>query len=153
VTTDPLEAQSEEDRSSRSVKGAGKESSMTREEILATTYPLPTREGDQNYLQADAHYKSLRAVVDYESPPPAFIFEGPGRTALSLRRRLIQVTEMRRGLQEAFERGVVPRLEFDIKQQRNDQYLEAYEKAIPMAEAGWEIYTYGHFLAVLVLPE
>ena len=126
---------------------------MTREEILATTYPLPTREGDQNYLQADAHYKSLRALVDYQSPPPAFVFEGPGRSVLSLRRRLIRLTELGKVLQEAFERGEIPRLQFEIEQQRNVQHREAHAKAMSMAEAGWEIYTYRHFLAVLVLPE
>src|SRR6476661_3599546 len=121
---------------------------MTREEILATTYPLPTREGDQNYLQADAHYKSLRALVDYENPPPAFVFEGPGRSVLSLKRRLADVAYLNKNLQDAFERGELPRSQFEIEQQRNVQHREAHEKAISIAEAGWEIYTYEHFLAV-----
>jgi hypothetical protein len=126
---------------------------MTREEILATTYPLPTPEIDQNYLQADAHYQSLRALVDYESPPPAFMFEGPGRSVPSLRRSQRYVADMRHDLQAAFKRGRVSRLAFETEEQRNVRHLQALEKAIPMAEAGWEIYTCEDFLAVLVLPE
>jgi hypothetical protein len=113
---------------------------MTREEILATTYPLPTREEDRA--------TNLRAVVDYDNPPPTFVFEGPLGIP-SLRRRQSHVADARQCLQVAFERGDVPRLKFEIEQQRNVQHLEALEKAIPMAEAGWEIYTYEWFLAVL----
>jgi hypothetical protein len=129
---------------------------MTREEILATTYPLPsvaagTKPGGILHREADWE-TNLRAVVDYESPPPAFVFEGP-LEIFSLKRRQRHVADMRQRLQEAFERGEVPRLEFEIEQQRNVQHLEALEKAIPMAEAGWEIYTYEWFLAVQVKPE
>jgi hypothetical protein len=113
---------------------------MTREEILATTYPLPTREEDRE--------TNLRAVVDYDNPPPTFVFEGP-LSIPSLRRRQRYAADVRLRLEEAFERGEVPRLEFETKRQRNAQHLEALEKAIPMAEAGWEIYSYRWFLAVL----
>jgi hypothetical protein len=129
---------------------------MTREEILATTYPLPsvaagTKPGGILHREEDWE-ANLRAVVDYESPPPAFVFEGP-LEILSLKRRLARVAYLNKDLQEAFERGEVPRPQIEIKQQRNVQHREAHEKAISMAEAGWEIYTYEHFLAVLVLPE
>mgnify|MGYP001240625408 CR=1 FL=1 len=129
---------------------------MTKEEILATTYPLPsvaagTKPGGILHREEDWE-TNLRAVVDYESPPPAFVFEGP-LEIFSLKRRQRHVADMRQRLQEAFERGEVPRLEFEIEQQRNVQHLEALEKAIPMAEAGWEIYTYEHFLAVQVKPQ
>jgi hypothetical protein len=129
---------------------------MTREEILATTYPLPsvaagTKPGGILHREEDWE-TNLRAVVDYESPPPAFVFEGP-LEILSLKRRLARVAYLNPDLQEAFERGEVPRLKFEIEQRRNAQHLEALEKAIPMAEAGWEIYTDGWFLAVQVKPE
>jgi len=125
---------------------------MTREEILAATYPLPTREGDQNYLPADVDYESLRALVDYESPPPAFVFEGPGSSVPSLRRRQRDVADMRQDLNTAFKRGEVSHPAFEIGERGIVQHLEALEKAIPLAEAGWEIYTYKGFLAVLVPP-
>ena len=117
---------------------------MTRDQIMALTYLLPTREGDR-----ESH---LRAVVRYENPPPAIAFGGT-LDVDDLQRRARLLALWRQDLQEAVDQGKIARIGFEIEDRTNIQHQEAIDQAIPMAEAGWKIYAYEWFIAVLVRPE
>jgi hypothetical protein len=115
---------------------------MTRDEIIALTSCLPVREGER-----DCH---LRALVRYAKVPPQVAFSGPLDIA-DLERLLSHKETWNEHPEEIFEDfyGDTPE-EIAAGVQR---YWEALEKAIPMAKAGWKVYNYDRFVAVLVRPE
>jgi hypothetical protein len=132
---------------------------MTRDEIVATTYPLPLRPGDP-----ELH---LRAVIRYPDPvitwrddgtfgwgplPPQAAFHGPDELE-DLRRSLTNHEEWRVEHQYLVDKGCLQGPDIELRERLHVMNLEALERAIPMAEAGWRICGFDVFVAVLVRPE
>ena len=116
---------------------------MTREQLIAGTYPIPWREGDR-----DCH---LRLIANYVEPPLQTNFVGP-RTTEHLRGYDRKWRSALADRAKATIDGGGSKLELEEFKVRLLWNLDVLKKAIEISEDGWEIYAYYAFLAVRI-PE
>jgi hypothetical protein len=116
---------------------------VTRDEVVSLTYLLP---------RMDGHPDRLRAVLPYDPLPPQEAFEGP-ISPNSLGRRYSEIRDINMDYQQMLREKHTNKTGLAAQVERHTLHEEGLAKALPLADAGWEVFVYDIFLAVLVEPE